>query len=139
MLLEGCPPEKALQLAETMRQAVHDFQFLWEEKSFTIGISIGLVPIGPESGTLADVLAAADAACYAAKNAGRNRVHLWSPDDGYAAAGQSANWSERLRRGLDEGMFRLAAQPLTSLGNDDGVLRSEVYLRLSEEGAKWRR
>ncbi len=133
VLLEGCPPQKAQQIAEAMRQAVHNFQFLWEEKGFTVGISIGLVPISADSGTLTDVLAAADAACYAAKDGGRNRVHLWSPADGYAA-GTSANWSERLRRGLDEGLFRLAAQPLTALGADDGVLRSEVYLRLDEAG-----
>ena len=50
------------------------YQLLWEGHSFGVGASIGLVPVDATYATAADVLRAADAACYAAKKQGRNCV-----------------------------------------------------------------
>jgi diguanylate cyclase (GGDEF)-like protein/PAS domain S-box-containing protein len=76
VLLENCPLSEARQIAETLRVAIEQYRFEWEGKTFSIGGSIGLLPVTAESGGMAAVLRAADAACYAAKHGGGNRVHL---------------------------------------------------------------
>ena len=81
-LLENCPLNEAGQIAEGLRVAIEEYRFEWEGKAFSIGGSIGLLPVTAESGGLAGVLRAADAACYSAKYGGGNRVHLqrFTPD-----------------------------------------------------------
>jgi len=77
LLLENCPQDKALELAEIMRKTVEDFRFSVGDKNFMVGVSIGIVMINHESDNVVSLLTSADAACYAAKDHGRNRVHLY--------------------------------------------------------------
>lgn len=79
VLLENCTLDDAMRVAEKLRQAVAEFEFRWEAQPFPIGVSIGVVEVAGRRSSVADVLRAADAACYAAKHAGRNRVHLHDP------------------------------------------------------------
>ena len=81
LLLERCPLEKAQEIAESLRHVIKDFRFTWDEKPFEVGASIGVVEINDDSDDLSSVLSAADVACYAAKDLGRNRVHVYEPND----------------------------------------------------------
>ncbi|MEG4106425.1 diguanylate cyclase domain-containing protein [Microcoleus sp. S13_C5] len=82
LLLTKCPLSKAAQIAENLKDLVHQFQFFWDSKTFIIGVSIGVVAINQASQDLMDVMRAADVACYAAKGKGRNCVHVYRLDDG---------------------------------------------------------
>ena len=73
VLLENCPADHALRIADELRQTVMDFHFAWENRSFNIGVSIGVVNVEDGMFTLADVLSAADAACYMAKEMAGDR------------------------------------------------------------------
>jgi diguanylate cyclase (GGDEF)-like protein len=84
VLLENCTLDDAMRVAEKLRQAVAEFAFSWEARTFPIGVSIGVVQVSGRRGSVADVLRLADASCYAAKHAGRNRVHLHDPLIGLA-------------------------------------------------------
>ncbi len=75
-LLERCSLQQARRVADVLRRAVDEFRFVWEDKGFRVGVSIGLVPITAASESLAAVLRAADSACYAAKERGRNRIQM---------------------------------------------------------------
>ena len=77
VLLENCPPENALRIAETLRAAVADFRFEAQDRRFDLGVSIGLVPITEAGFSVSEVIGAADACCYRAKGAGRNRVYVY--------------------------------------------------------------
>ena len=81
MLLIGCPLDKARQIADDVCRAVNDYRFVWKDKIFNIGVSIGLVEISRESGTIEELLAAADSACYVAKKQGSGRVVVYSARD----------------------------------------------------------
>ncbi|MCP5150120.1 MAG: diguanylate cyclase [Ectothiorhodospiraceae bacterium] len=74
LLLEHCPLDKATAIAQSIREAVRGIDFRWGDDHFTVTVSIGLVGIDATSGDVDDVLRKADAACYAAKQAGRDRV-----------------------------------------------------------------
>ena len=116
LLLEHCPLEQALDIAEELLQAVQQFKFVWEGKFQSIGVSIGVVPITNASESLSAVLRAADAACYTAKGKGRNRIHVYQADDAELVQHSSEmQWVARITQALDEDRFKLFYQPITEL------------------------
>ena len=81
LLLTQCPLSQAAKIAEKLKDLVHQFRFIWDSKTFIIGVSIGVVAINHTSKDLMEVMGAADAACYVAKGKGRNCVHVYRLDD----------------------------------------------------------
>jgi diguanylate cyclase (GGDEF)-like protein/PAS domain S-box-containing protein len=133
ILLEYCPVERALQLAEEVRHAIRDFRFTWENKPFTLGVSIGVVAFDAGFRAPSHILSAADSACYAAKDQGRNRVHLYAEDDQTIEQRfGEMQWVSRIRQALDEGQFTLYGQRIIALNpelvEDDHI---EILLRLT--------
>ncbi|NDP60953.1 MAG: diguanylate cyclase, partial [Oxalobacteraceae bacterium] len=100
VLLEQCGTAPALRVAEQLRQTVSDFHFVWLDKSFPIGVSIGLVTFGAGM-TTPDILRMADSACYVAKDKGRNRVHVYSEENAELVHRQGQmSWVARLQQAL---------------------------------------
>jgi diguanylate cyclase (GGDEF)-like protein len=140
ILLEGCSMENAHEPAEAIRKVVEEFRFVWDNRSFRIGASIGLVQITQDSGTLADILSAADSACYIAKDQGRNRVHVYQPDDEAVSErhGQM-QWVQRIQDVLEQNRFRLFFQPIAKLNQVAGeksLTHGEVLIRMLDENNK---
>jgi diguanylate cyclase (GGDEF)-like protein/PAS domain S-box-containing protein len=81
ILLTGCSLEIATAIVGHFLSLIQGFRFVWHGNAFMIGASIGIVIIDADSGDLNSILGAADAACYAAKSKGRNRIHVYQPDD----------------------------------------------------------
>jgi diguanylate cyclase (GGDEF)-like protein/PAS domain S-box-containing protein len=135
VLLEGCPLDKAREIADILRQSVKEFRFVWEGNSFEIGVSIGMVPITEDSGTLSEVLSAADAACYVAKDLGRNRVHVYQADDKEMARRHGEmQWVSRITRAFEEDRFTLYYQTILPLDDhDDSTAWGELLLRMRDE------
>ncbi|MFO0451819.1 MAG: EAL domain-containing protein [Pseudomonadota bacterium] len=135
MLLVGCPLEKAIQIAEDVATAIRDYRFVWKDKIFAIGVSIGLVEIGRESGGLEDVMQAADSACYVAKSQGQGRVHVYSArDEAVARHRGEIHWLQRLQSALREGRFVLYTQPIVAASTQETTGPAlEVLVRLANE------
>lgn len=117
VLLERCPIKTAWTIADALRIAAKEFRFVWRGRTFEIGASIGLVPITARSGSVADILSAADSACYVAKGKGRNRVHLYQIDDlALTQHKVEMQWLSRIHRALDENRLCLYYQTMLPLG-----------------------
>jgi diguanylate cyclase (GGDEF)-like protein/PAS domain S-box-containing protein len=130
VLLENCQQEQVLRIAHQMLEALQDFRFVWQDRGFTIGASIGLVPIEPGIDTLASVFRAADNACYTAKEQGRNRIHVYKHDDQELAQRQGEmQWVLRIQEALEESRFILFYQPIVPLDPSEQI-HGEVLLRL---------
>jgi diguanylate cyclase (GGDEF)-like protein/PAS domain S-box-containing protein len=134
-ILENCPLDEALVLTETVRHAVEDFRFVWGDQVFSLGVSIGVVPITATSGRMASLLRAADAACYRAKEAGGNSVFVDQPSETSDVALETdTRRVPRLVQALDEGRFHLFAQPIVPLAPESTARpRCEILLRLPDE------
>jgi diguanylate cyclase (GGDEF)-like protein/PAS domain S-box-containing protein len=135
MLLIGCPLEKARQIADDVCRAVGDYRFVWKDKIFNIGVSIGLVEISRESGSLEELLAAADSACYVAKKQGSGRVAVYSArDEALARHTGEIQWLQKLQGALKENRFQLYHQPIVpAYGQNGGGPAMEVFVRLQDE------
>jgi diguanylate cyclase (GGDEF)-like protein/PAS domain S-box-containing protein len=134
VILEDTDVDTAYRVADGLRQTVKDFRFVWEDRAFEIGVSIGLVPLSADSGSMTDVLSAADSACYVAKDMGRNRVHIYQPDDAALARRHGEmQWVQRINDGLGNQRFQLYGQRIAPLAAD-GQTICEILLRLEEPG-----
>src|SRR6202044_738813 len=112
-----------------------DYRFIWKDKLFNIGVSVGLVEISRESGTMEELLSAADAACYMAKKEGAGRVAVYSArDEARARQTGEIQWLQRLQSALKENRFQLYQQPIVAAYADDGSgPRMEVLVRMTDE------
>ena len=138
MLLAGCPLDKARQIADDVCQTVADYHFAWQDRSFDIGVSVGLVEVTKDSGSAEGVLGAADSACYVAKQHGRGRVHVYSSRDEVLARERGEiQWLQRLQTALKENRFELFVQPIVAVGaRGQTGPAAEVLLRMRDEAGK---
>jgi len=133
LLLEGCSLEKAEPIVEKLRKTVKEFRFSWEEKSFELGVSIGMVPVSKESASITELLSEADAACYVAKDLGRNRIHKYQHGDSELVKHKSEmQWVNRIQMALEEGRFISYCQSIQPLQCDDNC-HTEILLRMLDE------
>jgi diguanylate cyclase (GGDEF)-like protein/PAS domain S-box-containing protein len=135
VLLTHCSVDQAVRVAENIRSAVQDFRFLYEDRSFEIGASIGVVPISRDSRSTSELLSAADIACYAAKDSGRNRVHLYKHSDEEVAERRGEmNWVSVIRDTLNQDRFYLVYQPIVPLVGNHSSEPShyELLLRMRD-------
>ncbi|MEM9403790.1 MAG: EAL domain-containing protein [Pseudomonadota bacterium] len=137
-LLIGCPIDKARQIASDVCDAIAKYRFVWKDKIFNIGISIGLVEISHVSGTVQDVMSAADSACYVAKQQGKGRVHVYSAKDEVIARERGdIQWLRELQDALHEDSFELAVQPIIAMSRDVNTGPAvEVLIRLPDGNGK---
>ncbi len=135
VILNKCALGPAVNVAEEIRAAVEDFRFGWGGQSFQIGVSIGLVMIDATSTDLEDVFKAADSACYAAKEAGRNRVHIYSQDDKEISQRRGeAQWVVRIQNALENNRFQLHYQPIVPLNRaENDSVHYEILIRMIGE------
>jgi len=141
ILLQSCSLDQAMRIAETLRQAIRDFRFIWQDGVLEVGVSVGIVEITNDTPTVANVMSAADVACYSAKDLGRNRVQLYKPDD-VPERHREMHWVSKLARACDESRFELFYQPIVPIGppmvpgattHDHEREHFELMLRLRDE------
>ncbi len=135
VLLNGCALDRAQLIAADLLAAVRDYRFQWEGKAFTVGVSIGLVAINAHTGSRIEAFSAADTACYAAKEQGRNRVCVFqSGDVDMAQRRTDMGWAARLVQALEEERLVLHYQPYMPLGPHSAKGQHiEILLRLIDE------
>ena len=113
LLLQNCSREKALEVIENLHALLARHRFIWDNKSFSLGASIGVVPIDEQMQNAGNALSAADAACYVAKDKGRNRIYVYESDDeNLAQRHTEMQWVGRIKEALEENRFSLQYQAI---------------------------
>ncbi len=137
LLLPRRDAREAERMARELQHRLLEFRFGWQDKTFAVGASFGIVPFGAEMGRAGEVLSAADHACRSAKEAGRGRIQIYSDtDDHMAQARRSIQWVAGLQKNLEEGRLRLFAQGINPLSSraGKGVHFEVLVRRVDEEG-----
>ena len=118
LLLENCSLADANQITNSLLKLVGDYRFIYEDKIFNIGVSIGLVVINASFENVSDIIHAADMACYSAKQAGRNQSFLFSAGDIEVKQRRSAVEAiSDITDEIDDEQFMLYCQPIVPLSS----------------------
>lgn len=138
ILLIGCPLEKARQIADDVARKIGDYRFVWKDRVYNIGASVGLLELARDSGTLDEALAAADSACYVAKRQGSGHVAVYSArDEVVARQSGEIQWLQMLQNAIRRNRFELYFQPIIASYDDTGRGPSmEVLLRLKDDAGQ---
>lgn len=134
VLLKNCPLDQARQIAEKLRQNIKALRFAWQDKTFEIGVSIGVVAITPDNLNSASILSAADLSCYAAKDMGRNRIHIYQPTDIVLAQRHGEmRWATQIKEALNENRFLLFRQSIRAIPADSpNQEHYEILIRMQD-------
>ena len=132
VLLPGCPLDKARQIADGLCRKVQDYRYVWKDKVFELGVSIGLVELSGGAGSLEQMMAAADSACYVAKRQGGHVAVYSAEDESVARESGEIHWLKTLQGALKDKRFELYSQPITAAfgGGDDQGPAMELFVRL---------
>ncbi len=134
VLMYQCALGEAFLASEKIREMINDFHFCWEDRIFNVGVSIGVTSVNATSGNAVELLKEADAACYAAKDQGRNRVHVFLPDDEELALRQGEmQWVSKIQRGLEQNRFCLYGQPIVPISGNHEKLHFETLVRYRDD------
>jgi diguanylate cyclase (GGDEF)-like protein/PAS domain S-box-containing protein len=134
LLIDQCSISEAKLIANHLLELIQHFRFVWQGKTFTVGASIGLVAINEEVQDVATLLSAADTACYAAKQKGRNCICVFREDDLQLTQQRGdRQWILRIQKALEENRFCLYSQRITALQPGDDRDHYEILLRLMDQ------
>ena len=137
VLLENCSLAHAEELAGRMLQMVEEFRFPWRGKTFSIGVSIGLVMLDSPEQTHTEIMRAADMACYAAKDHGRGRIHVYRPDDAELEQRRGEmEWVSHITNALQENQFVLHQQRILALDGAASGPSCEFLIRMKDIDGK---
>ncbi|MCK0196464.1 EAL domain-containing protein [Ancylobacter sp. 6x-1] len=134
VLITEVDEAEALQIATGLIADTRSHRFTFAARSFTLGLSIGMVTPGPGVSTVSDLLAAADTSCYLAKEAGRGRIHMYRRDAPESDR-ETLDWAEKIRLALEEDRFALQLQ---AIGDGEAVVGYEALIRLVDEQGRIR-
>ncbi|HEB57510.1 MAG TPA: EAL domain-containing protein [Gammaproteobacteria bacterium] len=134
IILVNCPLKQAVLIAENIKNSVKQYQCRWEQHVFEIGVSIGLMPITSAEYSPAEIMINADAACYVAKDNGKNRVHVYRASDyDFLQRHDEIRWLQKINRALDKDSFELYCQAMVPANNKSEEVKYEVLLRLQDD------
>jgi diguanylate cyclase (GGDEF)-like protein/PAS domain S-box-containing protein len=129
ILLENCSLDQATRIAESVRQSLHEYRFVWGTSTLSVGASVGVVEIKSDTENVASVMSAADIACYAAKEGGRNRIHVYEAG-GVSTRHREMHWVARVTRAAEENRLELFYQPIVAIGSAAPPSFHELTVRL---------
>jgi len=135
LLLENCPLDKAVVIANKLLKSIEGFHFGWNENVFTLGVSIGVIPLDETTSDIASAMSAADSACYIAKESGRNQVQVAYLGDRQLQQRRSEmQWVSRLTRALEQNQFELYYMPIIPCADSSDTGKyMELLLRMIDD------
>jgi diguanylate cyclase (GGDEF)-like protein/PAS domain S-box-containing protein len=136
LLLENCNIGKSQEVAGRLLEVIQQYQFSWNDNTFSIGASIGIAPIPHTVTSCEEVLSNADSACYLAKESGRNRIQVFTEEDDKLLTQQrEMHWVSRINMALEEDRFQLYFQEIAQLSGHEAsfIKHGEILLRMIDK------
>lgn len=138
ILLRDCPLSEAKLIAQRLLDAIHDYRFGWHKRNFIIGVSIGISAIDGKTETAQQLLSHVDAACYIAKESGRNRIHVYDESDVHVKGRTNQMvWSQRITDAISQNQFTLYSQGIADVADISQMQHMEILLRMLDENGRF--
>jgi len=133
LLIENCDLSTAKGKVQDILELIDDFRFQWDNCVFRVSASVGMAIIDQHSRSYIDLLKQTDIACYAAKNSGRNRLHVYQEqDENLVEQSDQMLWVPKINEALEKDRFKLYAQAIMPTDTSDGCINFEVLIRLQD-------
>lgn len=135
LLFKDSTLQQAREKLNTLLEEMGNYRFVWDQKPFALSASIGVVPVDKHVANAGEAMVAADTACYAAKEQGRNRIHTYQSDDmELLRRKREMQWATHIRSALEQNRFVLYYQPIVSLHEPDILQNAmEILVRMRDE------
>jgi diguanylate cyclase (GGDEF)-like protein len=134
LLLEDCSLEKAIEITEGIVSLIKNYEFNWQDKNYHVGVSIGLIMINQKTKNIDKALSQADIACYAAKDMGRNQIHIHGLNDNHAKTKhKELSWIADINNDSSDKHFSLYLQNITALQDNNTTSMYQVLLRVTDD------
>jgi diguanylate cyclase (GGDEF)-like protein/PAS domain S-box-containing protein len=141
ILLPDCPLPAGEARIQTLLLILKNARFHWEDKTFEVNASAGLLEISTLGNAAADLLSAADMACQSAKEQGRSRIMVLQSDTDLLQKRHSEMaWASRITEAIDTSHMQLFQQPIVPIRPDTPGLPqkpyAEILLRMRDRDGK---
>lgn len=137
ILFESCSLQEAKEKLERIQEAIREYRLLWKGKKLGITASIGVVPLDNSTVIQEQLLGLVNTACYAAKDNGRNRIHIYQGEgDRILEKHKEMQFVEYINQAMEEDRFILFYQPIVPLKNDIREKHFELLIRMKDEDGK---
>lgn len=133
LLLQDMDEPRGRVLIETLLETLRNHRFQWGNRQHSISVSIGVTSVNAETETTARALADADAACYAAKDAGRDRAYwaLAGDEEVRRRHGEMHMISE-IAHALNESRLELHYEDVVDTEEPSRVVYRELLVRMRD-------
>lgn len=134
IILHSCSISRAKDICTQIIKTIKDTRFNWGKNSFESGASIGIVPINQLTSSVSEAMSSVDAACYEAKDKGRNRTQIFEPDDAeFVKHRAETSWIQKIKTGLDKNKFELYFQEILAINPAYPTPKTvEILIRLND-------
>ena len=135
IILDSCSIQQAKIICSQIIKKIKDSRFNWGRNSFETGASIGIVPVSKLTASVSEVLSTVDAACYEAKDKGRNRIQVFEPNDAEFVQHQiETSWIQKIKNAINDNKFELYCQEIININPAYETLKTvEVLIRLNDK------
>lgn len=138
IILQNCSIDNSVNVARRLQDAVQNHRFVWQNSSFPVTLSIGIVPVDGASGNVHEMLAAADDACYLSKEEGGNRINIYKSSEAkYQNRRGEMEWISKINKALEQNSFRLFFQPIVPIRSAAEKAKIEILIRLLNEDGSY--
>jgi diguanylate cyclase (GGDEF)-like protein len=135
LLVEKCEKAEALELVKALCQVIKAYAFNWKEKVYRLTASCGVMHVDKDVSSAQAILQCADAACFAAKDAGRDRTQVYESNDSELGHRRGVmDFVAQVDKALEDDRFELNCQMIAPIDKDSGEdVHYEILLTVLDE------
>jgi len=126
----------ARETVDRLVEAVRRFRYSWNGQSYAVTASVGVALIDGSSESVSRAMSLADAACFVAKDAGRDRVRIAGQDDELARRYVQMSLIGKIGKSLDEDRFLLHYEDVVATAEPRRVVYRELLVRMRDEDGR---
>ena len=131
VLLDSCSLAMSCNIADNIRLAIHEMNFVWETQEFDTSVCIGVAEMNADCESIQSIFAATELAVNVAKEQGRNVVQVYQTGDTQLQRRKGeVHWVRNIQEAIHKNGFELYCQMIQPIDDSSNNLHFEILLRI---------